>query len=115
MKKLIFLCLFLVGCNNGGSGGSASSNGATVIAAAPAATVASDGKIQLSWTASTGSPDGYYVEQSTDGSHFTRVQTVSATSALITGATRQQVYYFRVEAYNSGGNSPYSAMASVTP
>ena len=112
MKKIIFcLCLFLAACSKSGTVSVTNTSAAN---AAPTAS-ASDGKIQLTWFAGTGSSDGYYVEQSTDGVNFAQIASVTATSFLVTGATRNQTYRFRVRAYNSGGVSPYSAIATVTP
>ena len=64
--------------------------------------------VQLSWTASTGSPYGYYVQQSSDGVTFSTVQTVTTTSAVVSGLFEGKTYYFRIQAYNQGGTSSYT-------
>lgn len=71
-------------------------------------------QLQLSWTASTGSPQGYIVQQSTDSVNFTQIQTVSSTSTTIQGLTVGTTYYFRVYAYNQGGLSSGYASGQTT-
>jgi hypothetical protein len=71
--------------------------------------------LQLSWTASTGTPSGYYVEMSTNGTTFNRIATTTATTYLVTGVPVGQTYFFRVSGYNAGGASIPTTVASVTP
>jgi hypothetical protein len=69
---------------------------------------------QLTWSAGTGVITGYKIEQSTDNTNFTQVETVgNTTSATVTGLYQGSTYYFRVKAYNVGGESPTSTVASV--
>jgi hypothetical protein len=95
--------LLLAGC--GGKGGS---NPSTSAGATRTATVVK--AASLSWTASTGTPSGYSVEQSSDGVTFTQVATSATTSAVVSGLPSGHTYYFRVKGYNAGG---YSAASSV--
>ncbi|MET9323242.1 glycoside hydrolase family 18 protein [Streptomyces sp. NPDC003038] len=64
--------------------------------------------LTLSWNA-VGGAAGYYVYQ--DGA---RVQTVTGTSAQITGLTAATSYSFRVSAYNAAGEGPKSAPVTGT-
>jgi hypothetical protein len=70
-------------------------------------------QVQLAWSASSGSPQGYYVEQSTNNVNFTQIQAVSTNSALVTGLSAGQTYYFRVRAYNKAGDSAYTSITSA--
>ncbi|MGZ3651484.1 MAG: fibronectin type III domain-containing protein [Bdellovibrionota bacterium] len=115
MRKLILplLVLLLAGCDNSKSVAtkSTSTTGGGGTASTPA--VAS---VQLNWTASTGSPSGYYVEKSGDaGATYTTVATVTTNSALVGSLTIGHAYLFRVRGYNSGGYSGYSNVFTVTP
>jgi hypothetical protein len=71
--------------------------------------------VQLNWTASTGSPSGYFVEQSTDGVSFTQVQAVPSPTASTATVTVQSgnKYYFRIRSYNQGGDSGYTTNTIV--
>lgn len=71
-------------------------------------------QITLNWTASTGSPQGYYVEQSSDGVNFTQIMQVTANSATVTNIQTGQVYYYRVRAYNQGGDSAYTSVVTAS-
>jgi hypothetical protein len=53
--------------------------------------------------------------KSDDGATYSTVQTVSATSATVTQLSVGHTYYFKVIAFNSGGNSPASNVFSITP
>jgi hypothetical protein len=89
--------------------------------AAPSNLIATDSAvnpttaIDLLWTDNSSNESGYYVDRSTDGINFARLAqlgtgAVSFTdSALASGGT----YYYRVSAYNTGGNSGYSNIASA--
>lgn len=74
--------------------------------------------IQLSWTPSpSGSPaTGFKIERSRSGGSFTQIATVasSVTSYRSTGLSRKSTYSYRVRAYNSVGNGPYSNTATAT-
>ena len=69
----------------------------------------------LSWPTSSGIITGYKIEQSTNDQTFTQILSVGATnSATVSGLAVGSTYYFRVRAYNAGGNSPYSPITPFT-
>ena len=117
MRTLIFIySFFLVAC----SSGSGSSSGSGVSSPAPVVSSSSGATktLTLSWTASSGTPSGYYVEQSTDGSRFSMIKQVSASaspSVVIPNLTVGQTYFYRVSAYNAGGVSAYSDTFVIQP
>jgi hypothetical protein len=71
------------------------------------------GEVQLNWTASTNNPQGYFVEQSTDGVDFYQIQMVNSPSATVSSLSTGKTYYFRIRSYNEAGNSGYSAVVSA--
>jgi hypothetical protein len=77
------------------------------------ATAVSSSQINLSWTDNSNSETGFKVERSTDGTTFTQIATVAAnvTTYVNTGLPALTRYYYRVRAYNAGGNSAYSNIA----
>jgi hypothetical protein len=96
----------------------------TTSTAAPAAPsnltadVAGPDSIDLTWTDNANNEAAYRVERSlTSGSGFVPIADLGANTngytdtALTTGTT----YYYRVAAYNTGGDSGYSNEASGTP
>jgi hypothetical protein len=78
------------------------------------ATVQGTKQVQLTWGLSPGSPTGYQVEQSLDGTTFSQVQQLGlVTTTKVTGLASGRTYYFRVRSYNQGGESPYSQIIPV--
>jgi len=79
------------------------------------AVAVSSSQLNLSWDNVT-SEDGYKIEQSTDGVNFTQIATRPAdtTSYGVVSLQSSTSYHFRVLAYNSSGNSPYSNVSSAT-
>ncbi len=74
-------------------------------------------QIDLSWQDNSNSEDGFKIERSPTGSNnWTQVATVGAnvTSFQNTGLVCGTNYYYRVRAYNAGGDSSYSGTASAT-
>lgn len=89
------------------------------IPAAPttlAATSASDTQINLTWAQAMPNEDGFRIYRSTDNVNFTLVATVgiNAVSYNNTGLAGNTLYYYRVAAYNTAGNSAFSNTASTT-
>jgi hypothetical protein len=70
---------------------------------------------KLQWTSNKGEQQGFYVEESTDGTHFSQVLTVpdGTNSVVVTVPTAGQTYYFRVRGYNQAGTSPYTSIVKV--
>jgi hypothetical protein len=81
------------------------------------ATAISSAKINLTWADSSNNEDGFKIERrlSTD-TVYTQIATVGAavTSFSNTGLTTNSQYFYRVRAYNTGGNSSYSNAANAT-
>lgn len=100
-------------------------NGGNVASQRPAAptglrATAGDQKATLNWTApaDNGGSDitGYNVYQATEGTGFTKVATVTGTTAEITGLTNGVKYGFYVTAVNAIGESAeHSNTAEATP
>jgi phosphodiesterase/alkaline phosphatase D-like protein len=107
-----------------GNGGSPFSNVAsattsTGVPAAPSnllATALSTSEIDVSWTNNATNQTGFLIQRSTDGTTFTQLATVAAnvTSFNDTGLTANTPYFYRVQATNANGGSPFSNVASAT-
>ena len=71
--------------------------------------------INLSWQDNAGNETGYEVEQSTDGTNFTRVAQLNAntTSYAANNLNAATTYTFRVRAVNPAGGSGYSNNAAA--
>jgi hypothetical protein len=77
----------------------------------------SSSRIDVTWTASSGSPDGYRIERSPNGTaNWIEVGSVTADTTLFssTGLQPATTYFYRVRAYNQAGDSPYSSTANAT-
>jgi fibronectin type 3 domain-containing protein len=72
-------------------------------------------QINLTWNFSASNANGIYVEESTDGVHFTQVAMLGATarSYSAVGLQPSTTYTFRVRAFNTVGTSAYSNTASA--
>lgn len=84
------------------------------------ATVFSDTRIDLSWSAPSydggSSITSYSLEYSTETVTpvtFTAISVTSGTSKNVTGLTASTSYVFRVRAVNTNGNGPYTAVSSI--
>jgi hypothetical protein len=80
------------------------------------ATAVSSNQINLSWTDHSNNETGFKVERSRLGRSFRQIATVRAnvTRYADIGRHRSTTYRYRVRAYNAGGNSAYSNIASAT-
>jgi hypothetical protein len=80
-----------------------------------AAVTASSSQIDLSWMDNSDNETGYHIERSLDDVNWARIETVGpdVTAYVDTGLLPETRYYYRVQAYNSGGTSGYSNTASA--
>ena len=80
------------------------------------ATAVSSNQINLSWTDNSKNETGFKIERSRDGITFAQKDVVGVNVTAYTDSGRQAStkYYYRVRAYDSGGNSGYSNTASAT-
>ncbi|TAL02033.1 MAG: hypothetical protein EPO07_07745, partial [Verrucomicrobia bacterium] len=80
------------------------------------ATAASYSQINLTWSDASTNEDNFLIERSTNNVDFTQIGSVGAgvTAYSSTGLNASTLYYFRVRAGNTGGNSAYSTVASAT-
>ena len=82
------------------------------------ATPANATSVDLSWTDNANNEQGFRIERSLfAGSSFSEIATVGPNVATYGdgGLTTGTTYYYRVRAYNAGGNSAYSNVASAAP
>ena len=78
---------------------------------------ASQTRINLAWTDNSNNESGFKIERSKNGtSGWTRIATVGAnvTTYSDAGLSCDTTYYYRVLAYNAGGDSSYSNTANAT-
>lgn len=96
------------------------SGGSTPPPATPtglAATVISTARIDLAWTDAATNETEYRVYRSTDNVTFSLIDTIAAnsTSYSDTTITSGTTYYYKVAAYNAGGESLSDALTLTTP
>jgi len=103
--------------NSAGESSQSSVVSATSIPSIPTgvnATATSSSSITVSWTAVSGAT-GYYVYRSSSASgNYTRVGTSSTASYTNTELSASTTYYYKVTAYNSGGESSQFSVVSAT-
>jgi beta-lactamase superfamily II metal-dependent hydrolase len=80
------------------------------------ATAASSSEIQLSWTDNANNETGFRIERRSIGDSFIEIATAAANTTTFsnTGLAPSTIYEYRVRAFNEGGNSSYSNIASAT-
>jgi fibronectin type 3 domain-containing protein len=108
--------------NIGGNSGYSNVANATTLPNPPAApsvlaaTAVSSTQINLTWTDNASNEDGFKIERSTDGSSFSQIATAGADASTYsdTGLAPAAPYYYRVRAFNAGGNSAYSNTTNAT-
>ncbi len=109
--------------NAGGNSGYSNIANATTVVCAPntpgnlTATAVSQMRIDLTWIDNSNNEEGFQLERSLDGATaWTLVATVGAnyTTHSDIDLTCDQAFYYRVRAYNAGGNSIYSQTARAT-
>jgi hypothetical protein len=74
------------------------------------------GFVTLSWSATPGEQDGFYIEASTNNQNFNQVASVAdgTTTATVKGLGKGTTYYFRIRGYNSSGISPPSTAVTAS-
>ena len=72
--------------------------------------------IDLVWADNSNDEDGFEIERSLDGVNFANINSVGAnvSTYVDTGLAPETTYWYRVRAFNAGGNSAYSNIASTT-
>ncbi len=80
------------------------------------ATAISTAQINLTWADNSTNESNFLIERSPDNSNFTQITSVGAgvTSYPDASLAAGTLYFYRVRASNSGGNSAYSEVASAT-
>jgi hypothetical protein len=73
-------------------------------------------QINLEWTDNSDNENGFKIERSEDGVAFNQIDTVGQDVSIYsdTGLAENTLYWYRVRAYNTGGNSNYSNEANYT-
>jgi FtsP/CotA-like multicopper oxidase with cupredoxin domain len=78
-------------------------------------TASRSGSVTLTWTKPAGTITGYVVQSATNATFTQNVSTSNVTNNTFnkSGFTRNRTYYFRVQAVNLGGSSPWSDTLSI--
>ncbi|MGC4001426.1 MAG: fibronectin type III domain-containing protein [Anaeromyxobacter sp.] len=109
------LLLALLACN-----ASTSSSGPTppAVPTVPQGVLAlaGDGRVTVSWEASTGAVTGYHLKRSgTSGGPYTQVAAPAGTRQVDAGLTNGVTYHYVVSAYGEAGESADSAEVQASP
>lgn len=74
-------------------------------------------QINLAWKDDSNDEEGFRIERSRDGENFFTQAVFSAhtTRYADIGVIADATYWYRVQAFNASGNSPYSRIVSATP
>jgi uncharacterized protein (TIGR02145 family) len=102
--------------NSGGEGSQSNVASATTQPVAPtgvAAAANSATSITIGWSAVTGAT-GYRVYRSTASGTYEQVGTATSTTYTNASLTESTTYYYKVAAYNSGGEGSQSSYATAT-
>jgi hypothetical protein len=91
----------------------------TVLPSAPSGLVATAmlaTQVKLTWKDNASNETGFVIERSADGTTWTQIATAGAnvTTYWDNSVVAQQTYYYRVCAWDSAGDSPYSNTAKTT-
>jgi titin len=109
--------------NSGGASAYSNEANATTLPGAPAppenltAATISSSQISVAWTDNSTNETGFKIERKTgNAGTFAQIATVGAnvTNFLSSGLNSNTKYFYRVRAYNSGGNSAYSTAVNAT-
>jgi hypothetical protein len=112
-KQLLILSAFLFAGCNPYSASTTTFSPLSASAASPSPTAGTK-QIALTWTASSGLPVGYQIEQSLDNTTFSQIQqTGLVVTTTVKGLVAGKTYFFRVRSFNLGGESPYSQTVTV--
>jgi hypothetical protein len=114
--------LSAVATDNSGARSAASTVSFNILAALPPApvkfraAVASSSTIQLAWSSNPGTQTGFHLYRSADAVNYTLCATVSGSSTTWTdsGLSPNTLYYYRLAAYNSSGESPICFTSAQT-
>jgi hypothetical protein len=77
-------------------------------------TASTSSAIDLAWNSNSYNETGFQVERSTDGTHFAPIGTTTATTFEDAELIPGMGYYYRVQAFNAQGLSPYSTALKTT-
>jgi len=71
----------------------------------------------MQWAGNSENEPGFRIERAVNGGSFVQVAQVGANvrSFVNTGLNKKNTYSYRVRAFNGGGNSAYSNVASGKP
>lgn len=71
-------------------------------------------QVNLTWTSNAGEQEGFYIEESTDGTNYSQILTVpDGTNNAVIVMPGPGKYYLRVRSYNQAGNSPYTPIVTA--